>query len=348
MRIVGIDLFCGAGGLTRGLINAGVDVRVGIDIDSVCKYPYETNNGAQFIHKSVTELKGKELREFYPEASIKLLAGCAPCQPFSKYSQGRPRDERWGLLYQFARLIDEVEPDLITMENVPDLLKHSVYEDFKKRLEQSGYFLFDKVVFCPDYGMAQTRKRLVLLASKFSKIDLLPPTHTANQYKTVKDAISHLPKLKAGQVDHMDPLHRASGLSDINLRRIKLSVPNGTWRDWPQDLIAECHLKKSGKGYSSVYGRMSWDEPSPTMTTQCYGFGNGRFGHPDQDRAISLREAAILQSFPNNYRFAEKMEDYKLGSLGRMIGNAVPVRLGEVVGLSLKEHLSKLKLFNIE
>lgn len=339
MQVFGVDLFCGAGGLTRGLLNVGIKVQAGVDIDPACRHPYEFNNAAKFLLKSVSEISGSELLGFFPENSIKLLAGCAPCQPFSKYSQGRPRDERWGLLYQFARLIDEVKPAIITMENVPELIKHSVYQDFRQKLVNNGYFVDDRVVFCPDYGMPQTRKRLVLVASKFGPISIIKPTHSAASYKTVREAIGHLPPLGAGEIHPLDLLHRSGGLTEINLQRIRASKPNGTWRDWPESLVAKCHLKETGKGYSSVYGRMAWDEPSPTMTTQCFGFGNGRFGHPEQDRAISLREAAILQSFPDDYQFAEKPTDYSLTALGRMIGNAVPVRLGEVVGLSIKAHL---------
>ncbi|MDP4535234.1 DNA cytosine methyltransferase [Alkalimonas collagenimarina] len=342
MQVVGVDLFCGAGGLTHGLKKTGITVKAGVDIDLACKFPYEVNNNAVFLHKSVSEISGAELLSFYPSGAIKLLAGCAPCQPFSKYSQGRPRDERWGLLYHFSRLIDEILPDLVTMENVPELLKHGVYLEFKSKLIDSGYSVKDKVVFCPDYGMAQTRRRLVLVASRMGNIDIIPATHKPSEYQTVYDAISHLPELKAGEVHPDDPLHRAGGLTEINLKRIRASKPNGTWRDWPNELVAKCHLKDSGRGYSSVYGRMAWNEPSPTMTTQCYGYGNGRFGHPSQDRAISFREAAILQSFPDSYQFAESQADIQMAALGRMIGNAVPVRLGEVVGLSIKEHIKTI------
>lgn len=348
MEISGIDLFCGAGGLTHGLTLAGIKIAAGFDIDPICRFPYEKNNDAQFVLKDVASITGDELLSFYPKGSIKLLAGCAPCQPFSKYTQNRPKDERWGLLYHFARLISEVQPDLVTMENVPELVKHSVYDDFKKQLELNGYHVSDSVVFCPDYGMAQTRKRLVLLASKSGSIDLLPPTHNVSNYKTVRDAIGHLPSLTAGGCDPVDPLHRTSKLSELNLKRIKASKPGGTWKDWPLHLRAPCHTKESGKGYASVYGRMEWDKPSPTMTTQCYGFGNGRFGHPEQHRAISYREAAILQSFPDEYKFIQDNCRVETGGLGRMIGNAVPVRLGEIVGLSIIKHVKKNKPKRIE
>jgi DNA (cytosine-5)-methyltransferase 1 len=145
--------------------------------------------------------------------------------------------------------------------------------------------------------------------------------------------------LIAGGSDPNDSLHRASSLSKLNLERIKASKPGGSWRDWDKSLLAECHRKQSGKTYPGVYGRMEWDTPAPTITTQCFGYGNGRFGHPEQDRAISLREAAILQTFPEDYCFLPHTERISFSRIGRMIGNAVPVRLGEVIALSILSHL---------
>ncbi|EJN6958344.1 DNA cytosine methyltransferase [Photobacterium damselae] len=343
VKIVGVDLFCGAGGLTHGLQKAGIDVKAGFDIEVNCKFPYEHNNSAEFVLKSVVDITAEDIKSRFDDGAYSLLAGCAPCQPFSKYTQAKPKDqdERWGLLYQFARLVKESQPDFITMENVPDLNKHKVYTDFKEELKSEGYFVYERVVFCPDYGMAQTRSRLVLLASRLGSIELIKPTHDKSKYITVKDVIGHLPKIKSGSVNKHDPLHRSSGLSELNLMRIKASKPGGTWRDWPEELRAKCHTKASGKGYASVYGRMAWDEPSPTITTQCFGFGNGRFGHPTQARAISLREAAILQSFPDDYEFVEPDGVYVMKNLGKMIGNAVPVRLGEIVGISLQNHINQ-------
>ncbi len=139
--------------------------------------------------------------------------------------------------------------------------------------------------------------------------------------------------------DLNDSLHHACRLSALNLRRIRVSTPGGTWRDWDQSLLANCHRKKTGETYPSVYGRMEWDAPSPTITTQCFGYGNGRFGHPEQDRAITLREAAILQTFPDSYKFLPEGEKVKFSLLGRLIGNAVPVRLGEVIAETFRKHV---------
>lgn len=145
--------------------------------------------------------------------------------------------------------------------------------------------------------------------------------------------------IKAGERDPQDELHTASSLSPLNLSRIRVSRPGGTWRDWPEELQASCHRKDTGATYPSVYGRMEWDRPAPTITTQCFGYGNGRFGHPEQDRAISLREAAMLQTFPESYAFAPPGAPIKFNKMGRLIGNAVPVRLGEVIARSLVGHV---------
>jgi len=334
MKIEAVDLFCGVGGLTAGLIQSGIVVKAGYDIAEECRFAYEYNNKATFVHKDVAEVTASEVSSWYSNGCIRLLAGCAPCQPFSTYNKGKDttKDKKWPLLYHFARLIKEVQPELVTMENVPEVIKHKVYEDFIEELENLGYVVTAQEVACVQYGIPQTRRRHVVLASKLGKVELIKPTH--NKPITVKEVIYDLEHLKAGQKSNFDPLHVVSKLSEINLKRIKASKPGGTWRDWPEELRAECHKKESGKFYSAVYGRMHWDQPAPTITTLCFGFGNGRFGHPEQDRAISLREAAIFQTFPLNYQFTPNNQPVIFQKVGRMIGNAVPVKLGEVVGLS--------------
>lgn len=336
-----VDLFCGAGGLTAGLRNADIDVLAGYDIDLNCRYAYSHNNNAEFFNRDVELITAEELLQLYRPGRIKLLAGCAPCQPFSTYTQGKDKktDKKWPLLYAFKRLIEEINPELITMENVPDVTKHKVYHDFVGGLQNLGYHVWAGKVSCDEYGLPQKRRRHVLLASALGPIELIPATHT-QQRNTVFNAIGNLPPLSAGEHDPYDPLHRTQNLSELNLARIRASIPGGTWNDWPRELLAACHSKKSGKSYSGVYGRMEWDKPSPTMTTLCYGYGNGRFGHPIQDRGLSLREAALLQSFPNDYQFHEPGERVNFKAIGKMIGNAVPVRLGEVIGQSLQRHLA--------
>lgn len=340
-----VDLFCGAGGLTAGMSNAGITVHAGYDIERQCEYAYHENNGAAFVAKDVKTVTSDELNSWYGGGTgrYRLLAGCAPCQPFSSYNQGKDTstDRKWPLLYHFARLISEVQPELVTMENVPDVTKHEVYNDFVKNLESQNYKIWANKVSCVDYGLPQQRRRHVLLASKLGPIELIKPTHLGRPV-SVMDVIGDLPRIAAGDCDPDDPMHRSATLTPINMQRILCSREGGTWRDWPPHLVAACHQKESGKTYGSVYGRMKGNDPSPTMTTLCYGFGNGRFGHPQQARAISLREAAILQSFPRDYQFMRPGE-ITFKAVGRMIGNAVPVRLGEVIGESLLTHIRDIE-----
>lgn len=336
-----VDLFCGAGGLTHGLVLEGLDVKAGIDLDSACQFPYESNNNAKFINKNVSKVTVEELEELFGSSKVRVLAGCAPCQPFSTYSHRYELDGRegkWGLLYEFARLAEGTRPDVITMENVPSVSKHEVFEDFVNTLKRLGYYVWFDVVDSSKYGVPQSRQRMVLLASLHGEIQLIPSE--IESPITVREAIGDLPLLSAGQSTPSDKLHTSARLSEKNLLRIQASIPGGTWRDWPSDLVADCHKSKSGKTYASVYGRMEWDKPAPTMTTQCFGFGNGRFGHPEQNRAISLREAAILQSFPKHYRFLPEGHDAQFTVLGRLIGNAVPVNLGRAIGKSIVNHLN--------
>lgn len=346
-KISAIDLFCGIGGLTYGLQRAGITVNAGIDIDDSCKYSFEANCKAKFITKDIQSITGTELNSLYGEKDKKILVGCAPCQPFSSYTYkgDKQKDSRWQLLYEFSRLIKETNPIIVSMENVPTLLNFKtepVFYNFVKELEDADYNVWYKVVYSPDYGIPQKRKRLVLLASKLGEIELLPPTHTPDNYLTVKDAIGNFEELKSGETSKKDFIHKASKLSDKNIKRIKQSKPGGSWkRDWDDSLKLTCHTSEKGKTYVSIYGRMKWNEPSPTMTTFCTGIGNGRFGHPEQDRAISLREAAILQSFPKEYKFASSEDTLKFGKTSKHIGNAVPPKLGEVIGKSIIKHLEK-------
>jgi DNA (cytosine-5)-methyltransferase 1 len=227
------------------------------------------------------------------------------------------------------------------MENVPQLIHHKV---FLKLLDSfNGYHVWWEIIECVKLGIPQTRKRLVLLASRLGPVNLeIPRANGTDRKPTVREAISSLLVLRAGESDPGDPLHSACRLSDLNLRRIRASRPGGTWREWNKSLLAKCHRKYSGETYPSVYGRMEWDEPSPTITTQCFGYGNGRFGHPEQDRAITLREAALLQTFPRSYRFLPDGAKVRYNVLGRLIGNAVPVQIGEIVAKSLVSHVTKI------
>jgi DNA (cytosine-5)-methyltransferase 1 len=335
-----VDLFCGAGGLSHGFKLEGFPLAAGIDLDESCRHPYEANNEAPFLRKDVANLEAAEVDRLFLPKLARVLVGCAPCQPFSTYNQ-KNDDPKWRLLGSFGNLIEQVHPEVVSMENVPRLLNFRqgrVFRRFVDRLRAADYCVTWDVVNGPDFGVAQTRSRLVLLASRLGTIEIPKPTHRG-KHRTVSDEIGKLPALSHGEADRKDSLHCASRLSETNLRRIFVARPGGTWRDWDPELVADCHKEPSGHSYTSVYGRMQWDEPAPTITTQFYGFGNGRFGHPDQNRALSLREGALLQSFPRGYEFVPAGERVQFKAIGRMIGNAVPVRLARAIARSVRDHL---------
>jgi len=335
-----VDVFCGAGGLSQGFRQQGFRIAAGIDVDEECRYAFEYNNKAPLVRRDITKVSATEISELFLPGQKRVLVGCAPCQPFSTYNQ-KNEDPKWRLLGSFGDLVTEVLPDVVSMENVPRLLNFkdgAVFEAFADKLRAVGYHVVHDVLYGPDYGLAQTRSRLVLLASRLGPISL-PKKTNRKSYRSVRKEIGDLPPLGHGQIDATDPLHRSSSLSDKNLRRIRASRPGGTWRDWDPDLVTACHTVSTGRGYSSVYGRMHWDEPSPTITTQFFGFGNGRFGHPEQNRALSLREGALLQGFPRGYQFVKPGDPVRFKVVGRLIGNAVPVKLGAAIARSVREHL---------
>lgn len=337
-----IDLFCGAGGLSYGLKQAGLDIRAGVDLDPASKYPYEENVGATFHLKDVASLTADDLTQMWGTGDgPRVLAGCAPCQPFSTYTQGLEHDEdkRWSLVDAFARLAVSSKPEVVTMENVGKLRQHPRFQLFVDRLKESGYRVWSDVVRCSDFGVPQTRRRLVLLAAL--EREPRPLVGDSTLRSTVRETIGNLPPLTAGQTHGDDPLHRAARLTARNLERLQASKAGGTWKDWPESLRANCHRKATCTSYVSVYGRMTWDEPAPTITTEAYGIGHGRFGHPDQDRAISLREASLLQTFPATYTFSEPGTSVKFANVGRLIGNAVPVKLGKAIGDTIRQTLTE-------
>ncbi len=340
--VAAIDLFCGAGGLSYGLAAAGVNVLAGADIDPSCRYPFEANiAGARFLERDARLLAPEELAEIWPQDSLRLLAGCAPCQPFSPYQRGRgtPSDSRWSLLREFGRLVGATQPELVTTENVPRLMGTSVFQAFLELLRELDYSIAYRTCNCADYGLPQKRRRLVLIASRLGPIDI-PEGHLSRlQPRTVGDAIRRLPPIASGEANAADPLHRSRTLQEINRRRIQASVPGGSWQDWPEDLRAPCHRRATGRRFKNVYARMSWDEPAPTLTTYFYNYGAGRFGHPEQNRAISIREGAILQGFPADYDFVKPGSSLSLNTLGRLIGNAVPPPLGAAIGRAIIDHI---------
>jgi DNA (cytosine-5)-methyltransferase 1 len=342
-----VDLFCGAGGLTHGLIQAGIRVEAGIDIDQQSAHAFRSNNpGVDFLCWDVARKNYQSIAKLFRPGAKRLLAGCAPCQPFSKLTNGAEAHADWDLLDNFCRFVRRILPELVTMENVPELAARGedVFARFLGTLRSCGYWTDWKIIHCEDYGIPQSRKRLVLLASRIGEIRVPEGAcRSPSQWRTVREAIAGLPSLAAGEESSSDPLHVAVRLTPVNLERIRATPKDGgTWKHWPRRLLLPCHRRMTGKSYSSIYGRMWWDKPSPTMTTLCTGIGNGRFGHPEQDRAITLREAALLQSFPRAYEFWPRESKLNRRAVSRMIGNAVPPRLARALGKALLAHVESI------
>lgn len=343
-----VDLFCGIGGLSHGFALENFKLDAGIDFDATCRFGYETNNSAPFIHKDVAQLEPAYLNSLFSRR--KILVGCAPCQPFSIYThktsveqKKRNAQSKWKLLHSFGYLIEEVNPEIVSMENVPQLMHFDngrIFNDFVALLEKR-YFVTYSVVNAQDYAVAQRRKRLILFASKYGEVKLIEKTINNGCFRTVRDDIGMLPPVEGGIPDPNDPLHRARKLGELSKRRIRAMRPGGFWREWNEELMLECHKTTNGRGFRSVYGRMKWDDVSPTITTCCTGLNNGRFGHPEQDRAITLREAALLQSFPKDYDFVDPEQKFNSANLARHIGNAVPVALGRVIAKSISLHIKE-------
>ena len=339
-----VDLFCGIGGLSYGLQRAGLRVVAGLDADKTCKYGFEANTGARFVGASLETVTAADIRAMFPEGARRILVGCAPCTAFSAYASGsKGLSDKWSLVDLFLERILDIEPEIVSMENVTRLRsfkKGSVFRRFVTGLRDAGYDVVAGSLNAADYGVPQYRHRLVVLASREGPIALPAPTHS--RHRTVRSAIGHLPRLRAGETDPSDPIHRSPNLSLVNMRRIRAAKPGRPWTEWKDpELVAQCHRRRSGASFKNVYGRMEWDRPSPTLTTGCFSFGRGRFGHPEQDRAISLREAAVLQSFPKDYAFVEPDLAVTFTHAGRHIGNAVPVGLAVAIGQTIRGHLEE-------
>ena len=331
-KVHAVDLFCGIGGLTHGLRSSGMTVSAGYDIDPSCRYAYEANNESTFVEADIRDVRFGDIESHYANAAVSVLAGCAPCQPFSAHTRGSERsDEDCSLLLEFARIVAEGRPEIISIENVPGLARHQAFAKFTDALDSLGYHIDYGVLSCEDYGVPQTRRRLVLLASLLGEISLPTPT---KKRPTVADFITGQPSIGAGETHPNDRAHASIPLSPRNLRRIRQSKPGGSWKDWDEDLVNPCH---TATYYPASYGRMRWDALAPTITTQFCYYSTGRFGHPEQDRAISVREGALLQTFPADYDLIEGDEPFLICNLARHIGNAVPVKLAAAIGQRIME-----------
>ena len=336
--IKAIDFFCGAGGLTRGLLNADISVLAGVDNDDSLRKTYTRNNApSRFINSDINDVKIHELwKELGIQAGdVTLYAACTPCQPFSTLSRLKGEDKRKILLLVFARIVEECPPDFILVENVPGLNNRSgkdIYEKFMKALERCGFSADADLLDAKHFGVPQTRKRFILVASRREAV-YLPMPQLGAPYATVRAAIEKYPAIADGAESNKYLNHVARKLQPHHKRIVEAVPKDGGSRLDVSDtsLLLACH-QKNPKAHSNVFSRMAWDAPSPTLTSRCADVYSGRFVHPEQHRGISLREAAALQTFDDNYEFFGT----SISGISRQIGNAVPVKLAEQLGKAIR------------
>ncbi len=334
------DFFCGCGGTSAGLREAGMEICLGVDVDAEASATYRANfPAAHFLEADVAQLDPSAVAELVePGEGPLLVAACAPCQPYSTFAARQNKDPRRTLLLKLVPILERLQPDFVLVENVPGMkapAPASTYNRFCKALGRMGFEMAESVVDCRDYGVPQRRRRLVLVASRHGLVAIPPPTHGVGKdllpHSTVGDWIGDLPPIGFGEAHPDVPNHQASDLSPLNLRRLRATPEGGNRSDWPEDLQLDCH--KSHTGHSDVYGRLRSDGQAPVLTTKCTSISNGRYGHPTQDRPISVREAASLQTFPRDFLFVGGIK-----SATRQVGNAVPVLLSQRVGEAIALH----------
>ncbi len=342
-KIKAVDFFCSGGGMSCGMQQAGIEIIAGIDHDISCKETYEANiKGAEFIHADVFELKEEILEDtlkLKKNDDNLLLIGCSPCQFWSIINTDKKKSNKSkDLLKEFRRFVEYFNPGHVVVENVPGVLKRqheSGLENFIVWLRANGYAVHANIHEVSNYGVPQHRKRFTLIANRLSNKELEPIVLNTKKV-TVRDVLGEhngFPKVSNGHKDKSEFMHSVAGLSELNLERLSLTPHDGGTRlayVYDKRLAAPCHYKKIN-GFKDIYGRMYWDKPSPTITTKFFSFSNGRFAHPEEDRAISLREGATLQSFPKTYKFIGNSTE----SIARMIGNAVPPTYAKAIGKAI-------------
>jgi DNA (cytosine-5)-methyltransferase 1 len=346
-----VDFFCSGGGMSHGMQKAGIEILAGIDFDNTCRETYETNiKGAEFIHADVFEYKETELEQ---KLNLKknddnlILIGCSPCQYWSIINSDKNKSSKSkNLLIEFKRFVEYFNPGYVVVENVPGVLRkkdESGLDGFIEWLKTNNYNVHFGVHNVSDYGVPQSRKRFTLIANRINDVEL-EPLKIKGQKLNVSDIIGEhngFPKVNAGHKDPTDFMHTVAGLKKINLDRLKVTPKNGGSRTVYADneaLVPPCH-KNDHTNFKDSYSRMSWDKLSPTITTKFFSISNGRFAHPEEDRAISIREGATLQSFPKDYVFRTT----SVANTCRMIGNAVPPKYATAIATAIiKNHLNAI------
>jgi len=344
--LTAIDLYSGAGGTSLGLVRAGFDIRAALDINKEANITYKNNIAITPIEKGAEDITPKEILKMAraKRGEIDLVVGCPPCQGFTRLNKKRRRDSRNKLVEIFGKLATGLSPPCIVFENVPRVAKSKYFHEFRRILTNRGYCHSYKILDAADYGVPQHRRRLMLVATKWR---FGPPpgfpkqTHSSPKtaerkgllpWMTAKDAIFDLPPIGPGECHPHIPNHRAMNVTSRVLKIIKSVPKNGGSRvSVPRHMWLQCHKKV--EGFNDVYGRLQWGAPSNTMTSGCTNPSRGRFIHPEQDRAISAREAARLQSFPDSYKFFGTFL-----SISKQVGDAFPQKFFEAIASHLKSN----------
>ncbi len=343
-KLKAVDFFCSGGGMSFGMQEAGIQILAGIDFDKNCKETYEANiKGAQFIHADVFGLKEQELEQ---KLSLKknddelVLIGCSPCQFWSIINTDKTKSAKSkNLLVEFSRFVKYFHPGYVVVENVPGVLRRkdeSGLNEFIEWLKNNGYKNpHFKVHNVNDYGVPQSRKRFTLIAGRISK-DEIKPIESEGKKAVVKDVLGvekGFPTIKAGHKDNSDFLHTVPSISEINKKRLeKVQKDGGNRLGFANDpeLQLKCFIGRDDS-FKDTFGRLWWNRPAPTITTKFFSISNGRFVHPEENRALSIREGATLQSFPLNYKF----KGTSIANIAKMIGNAVPPKYATAIGKAI-------------
>jgi len=351
-----IDLFCGAGGLSLGLKKAGFEVVAAVELNPEITKTYKANHRkTKLLIKDIREVTGKEIFELTGRREVDLVAGCPPCQGFSQLTAKYKRqDARNDLVLEMARIVAEIKPKMVMIENVPGIVTKGkfILDEFLKRLKKLGYLVNMSVLQMADYGVPQSRRRFVLLAGKGFRVPLPKPTHSRNgdakkklkPWITVSEVIGNMTKpvklsfaVQNGGPEKFN-WHVIRDLKEISIERLKAMKEGDGRLALPKRLRPKCH-KSEEAGFRNVYGRLRWNKVSPTITSGCTAPCMGRFGHPEEDRAISIREAALIQTFPATYKFKTRFMDVACD----LVGNTLPYRFAYKVS---KMCLTALRVWN--
>jgi DNA (cytosine-5)-methyltransferase 1 len=356
-NITAIDVFAGGGGLTVGLKRAGFNVFSAIEIEDNAYATYKANHPeVNAFKQDVKTINGEHLRQLSPTGSVDLLAGCPPCQGFcSLTSKYRKEDLRNELIFEFARLVKEITPQMVMLENVPGLIQRgkSLFDKFVNILIDIGYLISFDVLQTANFGIPQNRRRLVLLAGLGFKIPMPTPTHSNEKgsnlkpWENIRSVIKSMPTpvTLSTAIAKGGPLlfnwHIVRDISPQNMRRLIMAKPGKNRNELPKTLRPKCH-KNREDGFSNVYGRASWDHVSPTITGGCTTISKGRFGHPEEDRTFSVRESAMIQTFPPNYFFDTNYMEH----VCNIIGNALPCDFAEILARQCLKYYKTSKIAN--